>query len=107
MSVTLLKRLNIVLYSIAVFLIVLQFLPVGQLFDILNVNFKLTFFIIPFFGLASLPTAIYTKNVRQILLSVLLVALYFILFSLVTALAGLFQLNLYPLLYKVNSQSKF
>ncbi|MFM0580588.1 hypothetical protein P7J30_01355 [Streptococcus suis] len=100
MSVTLLKRLNIVLYSIAVFLIVLQFLPVGQLFDILNVNFKLTFFIIPFFGLASLPTAIYTKNVRQILLSVLLVALYFILFSLVTALAGLFQLNLYPLLYK-------
>lgn len=100
MSVTLLKRLNIVLYSIAVFLIVLQFLPVGQLFDIVNLNFKLTFFIIPFFGLASLPTAIYTKNVRQILLSVLLVALYFILFSLVTALAGLFQLNLYPLLYK-------
>ncbi|MEG3297621.1 hypothetical protein [Streptococcus suis] len=100
MSVTLLKRLNIVLYSIAVFLIVLQFLPVGQLFDIVNLNFKLTFFIIPFFGLASLPTAIYTKNVRQILLSATLVALYFILFSLVTALAGLFQLNLYPLLYK-------
>lgn len=100
MNVTLLKRLNLVLYSIAVFLIVLQFLPVGQWFDIVNVNFKLTFFIIPFFGLASLPTAIYTKNVRQILLSVLLVALYFILFSLVTALAGLFQLNLYPLLYK-------
>ncbi|NQN52982.1 hypothetical protein HPA15_00465 [Streptococcus suis] len=100
MSVTLLKRLNIVLYSLAVFLIVLQFLPVGQLFDIVNLNFKLTFFIIPFFGLASLPTAIYTKNVRQILLSATLVALYFILFSLVTALAGLFQLNLYPLLYK-------
>lgn len=100
MSVTLLKRINIVLYSIAVFLIVLLFLPVGQWFDIVNLNFKLAFFIIPFFGLASLPTAIYTKNVRQILLSVLLVALYFILFSLVTALAGLFQLNLYPLLYK-------
>ncbi|HFI0173529.1 TPA: hypothetical protein ACGOSB_000211 [Streptococcus suis] len=100
MSVTLLKRLNIVLYSIAVFLIVLQFLPVGQLFDIVNLNFKLTFFIIPFFGLASLPTAIYTKNVRQILLSVLLVALYFILFSLVTSLSGLFQLNFYPFLYK-------
>lgn len=100
MNLTLLKRLNLVLYGIAIFLIVLLFLPVGQWFDIVNVNFKLTFFIIPFFGLASLPTAIYTKNVRQILLSVLLVALYFILFSLVTALAGLFQLNLYPLLYK-------
>ncbi|HEL1619621.1 hypothetical protein [Streptococcus suis] len=100
MNMTLLKRLNLVFYSLAAFLIVLLFLPIGQWFDIVNVNFKLTFFIIPFFGLASLPTAIYTKNVRQILLSVLLVALYFILFSLVTALAGLFQLNLYPLLYK-------
>ncbi|HEM3626485.1 TPA: hypothetical protein U1D13_000863 [Streptococcus suis] len=100
MNLTLLKRLNLVLYGIAIFLIVMLFLPIGQWFDIVNVNFKLTFFIIPFFGLASLPTAIYTKNVRQILLSVLLVDLYFILFSLVTALAGLFQLNLYPLLYK-------
>ncbi|HFI0342507.1 TPA: hypothetical protein ACGOV5_000170 [Streptococcus suis] len=100
MNVTILKRLNLVLYSLAAFLIVLLFLPIGQRFDIVNVNFKLAFFIIPFFGLASLPTAIYTKNVRQILLSVLLVAFYFILFSLVTALAGLFQLNLYPLLYK-------
>ncbi|WP_029187231.1 hypothetical protein [Streptococcus suis] len=100
MNMTLLKRLNLVLYSLATFLMVLLFLQIGQWFDIVNVNFKLTFFIIPFFGLASLPTAIYTKNVRQILLSVLLVALYFILFSLVTALAGLFQLNLYPLLYK-------
>ncbi|WP_099877094.1 hypothetical protein [Streptococcus suis] len=100
MNLTLLKRLNLVLYGIAIFLFVLLFLPVGQWFEIVNVNFKLAFFIIPFFGLASLPTAIYTKNVRQILLSVLLVALYFILFSLVTALAGLFQLNLYPLLYK-------
>ncbi|HEM4071140.1 TPA: hypothetical protein U1W01_001545 [Streptococcus suis] len=100
MSVTLLKRLNLVLYSVATFLFVMLFLPIGQWFDIVNVNFKLTFFISPFFGLASLPTAIYTKNVRQILLSVILVALYFILFSLVTALSGLFQLNLYPLLYK-------
>lgn len=100
MNLTLLKRLNLVLYSLAAFLIVLLFLPVGQWFDIVNVNFKLTFFIIPFFGLASLPTAIYKKNIRQILLSVLLVALYFILFSLVTALSGLFGLNLYPLLYK-------
>ncbi|MGQ7339617.1 hypothetical protein ACTGYU_04525 [Streptococcus suis] len=100
MNLTLLKRLNLVLYGIAIFLIALLFLPIGQWFDLVNVNFKLTFFIIPFFGLASLPTAIYMKNVRQILLSVLLVALYFILFSLVTALAGLFQLNLYPLLYK-------
>ncbi|HEM3666645.1 hypothetical protein [Streptococcus suis] len=100
MNLALLKRLNLVLYGIAIFLIVMLFLPIGQWFDIVNVNFKLTFFIIPFFGLASLPTAIYTKNVRQILLSVLLVDLYFILFSLVTALAGLFQLNLYPLLYK-------
>ncbi|MEI4322907.1 hypothetical protein V9Z28_08705 [Streptococcus suis] len=100
MNMTLLKRLNLLLYSLATFLIILLFLPIGQWFDIVNLNFKLAFFIIPFFGLASLPTAIYTKNVRQILLSVLLVALYFILFSLVTALAGLFQLNLYPLLYK-------
>ncbi|HFI0506851.1 TPA: hypothetical protein ACGOZ0_000129 [Streptococcus suis] len=97
---TLLKHLNFVLYSLATFLIILLFLPIGQWFDIVNVNFKLTFFIIPFFGLASLPTAIYTKNVRQILLSILLVALYFIMFSLVTALASLLQLNLYPLLYK-------
>ncbi|HEM4446143.1 TPA: hypothetical protein U1Z01_000862 [Streptococcus suis] len=100
MNLALLKRLNLVLYGIEIFLIVMLFLPIGQWFDIVNVNFKLTFFIIPFFGLASLPTAIYIKNVRQILLSVLLVALYFILFSLVTALSGLFQLNLYPLLYK-------
>ncbi|HFU3702530.1 TPA: hypothetical protein ACGO7H_000384 [Streptococcus suis] len=100
MNLTLLKRLNLVLYSLATFLIVMLFLPIGQWFDIVNVNFKLAFFIIPFFGLTSLPTAIYTKNVRQILLSVLLVALYFILFSLVTALSGLFQLNFYPLLYK-------
>lgn len=100
MNLALLKRLNLVLYGIAIFLIVMLFLPIGQWFDIVNVNFKLTFFIIPFFGLASLPTAVYTKNVRQILLSVLLVALYFILFSLVTALSDLFQLNLYPLLYK-------
>ncbi|WP_421458871.1 hypothetical protein [Streptococcus suis] len=100
MNLALLKRLNLFLYGIAISLIVMLFLPIGQWFDIVNVNFKLTFFIIPFFGLASLPTAIYTKNVRQILLSVLLVALYFILFSLVTALSGLFQLNLYPLLYK-------
>ncbi|HFI0508694.1 TPA: hypothetical protein ACGO5E_000527 [Streptococcus suis] len=100
MNLTLLKRLNLVLYGMAIFLIVMLFLPIGQWFDIVNVNFKLTFFIIPFFGLASLPTAIYTKNIRQILSSVLLVALYFILFSLVTALSGLFQLNLYPLLYK-------
>ncbi|MGQ7420680.1 hypothetical protein ACTGUK_09675 [Streptococcus suis] len=100
MNLALLKRLNLVLYGIVIFLIVMLFLPIGQWFDIVNVNFKLTFFIIPFFGLASLPTAIYTKNVRQILLSALLVALYFILFSLVTALSGLFQLNLYPLLYK-------
>ena len=91
---------NLGLYSVAAFLIVMLFLPIGQWFDIVNVNFKLTFFIIPFFGLASLPTAIYTKNIRKILLSTVLVVLYFILFSLVTALSGLFQLNLYPLLYK-------
>lgn len=48
MSVTLLKRLNLVLYSVATFLMVLLFLPVGQWFDIVNLNFKLTFFIIPF-----------------------------------------------------------
>ena len=67
MSVTLLKRLNLGLYSVAAFLIVMLFLPIGQWFDIVNVNFKLTFFIISFFGLASLPTAIYTKNIRKIL----------------------------------------
>ncbi|HEL2733939.1 TPA: hypothetical protein U1312_001785 [Streptococcus suis] len=100
MSVTLLKRLNLVLYSVATFLMVLLFLPVGQWFDIVNLNFKLTFFIIPFFGMASLPTAIYTKNVRQILLSVLLVALYFILFSLITALSGLFHLDFYSFFFK-------
>ncbi|MCQ9222915.1 hypothetical protein [Streptococcus suis] len=100
MNMTLLRRLNIVLYSIAAFLIAMLFLPIGQWFGILNVNFKLTFFIIPFFGLASLPTAIYTKNVRQILLSVILVALYFILFSLITALSGLFQLNFYSFFFK-------
>lgn len=100
MNMTLLKRLNLVLYSLATFLIVLLFLPIGQWFDIVNVNFKLAFFIIPFFGLASLPTAIYMKNIRQILLSIVLVALYFILFSLVTALAGLFQFNVYSFFFK-------
>ncbi|HFR3360418.1 TPA: hypothetical protein ACHU6Y_000569, partial [Streptococcus suis] len=100
MNLTLLKRLNLVLYGIAIFLFVMLFLPIGQWFGILNVNFKLTFFIIPFFGLASLPTAIYTKNVRQILLSVLLVALYFILFSLITALSSLFHLNFYSFFFK-------
>ncbi|NQP36330.1 hypothetical protein HO923_07280 [Streptococcus suis] len=100
MSVTQLKCLNLVFYSRATFLIVMLFLPIGQWLDIVNVNFKLTFFIIPFFGLASLPTAIYTKNIRQILLSTVLVVLYFILLSLVTSLSGLFQLNFYPFLYK-------
>ncbi len=100
MSVTQLKCLNLVFYSLATFLIVMLFLPIGQWFDIVNANFKLTFFIIPFFGLASLPTAIYTKNIRQILLSTVLVVLYFILLSLVTSLSGLFQLNFYPFLYK-------
>lgn len=100
MNLTLLKRLNLVLYSIAIFLIVMLFLPIGQWFDVVNVNFKLTFFIIPFFGLASLPTAIYTKNVRQILLSAILVVLYFILFSLITALSGLFHLNFYSFFFK-------
>ncbi|KPA65250.1 hypothetical protein XK27_08940 [Streptococcus suis] len=97
---TLLKRLNLVFYSLAAFLIIMLFLPIGKWFDIVNVNFKLTFFIIPFFGLASLPTAIYTKNVRQILLSAILVALYFILFSLITALSGLFHLNFYSFFFK-------
>lgn len=106
MNLTLLKRLNLVLYGIAIFLFVMLFLPIGQWFGILNVNFKLTFFIIPFFGLASLPTAIYTKNVRQILLSVLLVALYFILFSLITALSSLFHLNFYSFFFKWNSGVK-
>lgn len=100
MNLTLLKRLNLVLYGIAAFLIDLLFLPIGQWFGISNVNFKLTFFIIPFLGLATLPKAIYTKNVRQILLSVTLVALYFILFSLVTALSGLFHLNFYSFFFK-------
>lgn len=44
MNLTLLKRLNIVLYSLATFLIVMLFLPIGQWFDIVNVNFKLAFF---------------------------------------------------------------
>lgn len=98
MNLTLLKRLNLVLYGIAIFLMLLLFLPIDQWFGIQNLNFTLTFFIIPFFGLASLPTAIYTKNIRQILLSIILVVLYFILFSLITALAGLLQLNIFPLL---------
>lgn len=100
MNMTLLRRLNIVLYSIAASLIAMLFLPIGQWFGILNVNFKLIFYIIAFLGLATLPTAIYMKNVRQILLSIVLVALYFILFSLVTALAGLFQLNVYSFFFK-------
>ncbi|HFI0795986.1 TPA: hypothetical protein ACGO8I_001655 [Streptococcus suis] len=100
MNITLLKRINLVLYSIAAILIIMLFLPIGQWFDLVNVNFKLTFFIIPFFGLASLPTAIYTKNVRQILFSVLLVALYFILFSIITALSGLFHLDFYSFFFK-------
>lgn len=100
MNMTILRRLNLVIYSIAAILITMLFLPIGQWFDIVNVNFKLIFYIIPFLGLATLPTAIYTKNVRQILLSVALVALYFILFSLITALSGLFQLNFFSFFFK-------
>lgn len=100
MNMTLLRRLNIVLYSIAAFLIAMLFLPIGQWFGILNVNFKLIFYIIAFLGLATLPTAIYTKNVRQILLSVTLVAFHLILFSLVTSLSGLFQLNFFSIFFE-------
>ena len=63
-----------------------------------------TMLILPLLGtlilILSIYYKIYTKNIRKILLSTVLVVLYFILFSLVTALYGLFQLNLYPLLYK-------
>ena len=63
-----------------------------------------TMLILPLLGtlilILSIYYKIYTKNIRKILLSTVLVVLYFILFSLVTALSGLFQLDLYPLLYK-------
>ena len=63
-----------------------------------------TMLILPLLGtlilILSIYYKIYTKNIRKILLSTVLVVLYFILFSLVTALSGLFQLNLSPLLYK-------
>ena len=63
-----------------------------------------TMLILPLLGtlilILSIYYKIYTKNIRKILLSTVLVVLYFILFSLVTALYGLFQLNLSPLLYK-------
>lgn len=100
MNLTLLKRLNLVLYGIAIFLFVMLFLPIGQWFGILNVNFKLIFYIIAFLGLATLPTAIYRKNVRQILLSVTLLAFHLILFSLVTSLSGLFQLNFFSIFFE-------
>ena len=63
-----------------------------------------TMLILPLLGtlilILSIYYKIYTKNIRKILLSTVLVVLYFILLSLVTALYGLFQLNLSPLLYK-------
>lgn len=95
----LLKKLNLVLYSIAFFLVILLFFPTDWL-GVQQLTIKLTWFVLPVLGLVTLPTAIYTKNVRQILLSAMLIMSYFILFGLVTALSGLFQLNLYPLLYK-------
>lgn len=95
----LLKKLNLVLYSIAFFLVILLFFPTDWL-GIQQLTIKLTWFVLPVLGLFTLPTAIYTKNVRQILLSAMLLISYFIVFGLVTALSGLFQLNLYPLFYK-------
>ena len=63
-----------------------------------------TMLILPLLGtlilILSIYYKIYTKNIRKILLSTVLVVLYFILLSLVTALYGLFQLDLAPLLYK-------
>ena len=63
-----------------------------------------TMLILPLLGtlilILSIYYKIYTKNIRKILLSTVLVVLYFILLSLVTALYGLFQLNLSTLLYK-------
>ena len=63
-----------------------------------------TMLILPLLGtvilILSIYYKIYTKNIRKILLSTVLVVLYFMLLSLVTALYGLFQLNLSPLLYK-------
>lgn len=66
-----------------------------------------TTLILPLLGtlilILSIYYKIYTKNIRKILLSTVLVVLYFILFSLVTALSGLFQLNLYFLLYRMRT----
>ncbi len=100
MTMTLLKRLNIVLYGVAAFLFILLFLPTEQWFHVQNLNFKLTFFILPFFGLATLPTAIYTKNVRQILVSTMLTVCYFMIFGLITLLSGLLGSDLYRLLIR-------
>ncbi|HFU4024588.1 TPA: hypothetical protein ACGO0F_000259 [Streptococcus suis] len=95
----LLKKLNFVLYSIAICLVSLLFFPTDWL-GVQQLTIKLTWFVLPVLGLVTLPTAIYAKNVRHILLSAMLIMSYFILFGLVTALSGLLQLNLYPLLYK-------
>lgn len=95
----LLKKLNLILYGIAFFLVILLFFPKDWL-GVQQLTIKLTWFVLPVLGLATLTAAIYTKNVRQILLSAMLIMSYFIVFGLVTALSGLLQLNLYPLLYK-------
>ncbi len=48
MNMTMLKRLNMVLYSIAVLFLVLLFLPTDQWFGVANLHF----IIIPFLDLA-------------------------------------------------------
>ena len=86
----LLKKWNIILYGIASLLFLSLFFQMGEWFHIQHFNFKVTFFIIPFFGLATLPTAIYTKNVRQILFSLLLILCYFLLAAIHISLSNLF-----------------
>lgn len=75
-------RLKQILYYLTIPLLITLVLPIESWFGITNWNTKLTFFILPFIGLLALPMAIYTKNVRQILYSVLLIVAYFVLVAL-------------------------
>lgn len=75
-------HLKQVLYYLTIPLLITLILPIESWFGFTNWNTRMTFFVLPFIGLSTLPMAIYTKNVRQILYSVLLILGYFVLVAL-------------------------
>lgn len=82
MYVKQINRANRIFYGLAGLLFLTNFFPIDRWFGVQNWGFLLTFFVLPGIGLLTLPLAIYTKQVRHVLLSSLLVVAYFIMASL-------------------------